>query len=99
MAEKYRRILRPSLSIKVLEKIVAIILTIPRIIVQMLGFSDDPAVCKKSIWIFLNTGVGFFDQYMDFSNRANINDKITHFENGDRVKHYSIDTTKLLNKH
>ena len=49
MAEKYRRILRPSLSIKVLEKIVAIILTIPRIIVHMLGFSDDPAVCKKNM--------------------------------------------------
>ena len=47
MAEKYKRILRPSLSIKVLEKIVAIILTMPRIIVHMLGFSDDPAVCKE----------------------------------------------------
>ena len=51
MAEKYKRILRPSLSIKVLEKIVAIILTMPRIIVQMLGFSDDPAVCKKNMYL------------------------------------------------
>ena len=49
--DMYKSIFLPSLSMKVLENIVAIILTMPKIIVQIFESMEEPASYEKN-WFF-----------------------------------------------
>ena len=49
--DMYKSIFLPSLSMKVLENIVAMILTMPKIIVQIFESMEEPASYEKN-WLF-----------------------------------------------
>ena len=49
--DMYKSIFLPSVSMKVLENIVAMILTMPKIIVQIFESMEEPAAYEKN-WLF-----------------------------------------------